>query len=74
MSDIRLYMLQTGSIKCKVHNIKMNQGNGADYEIPIPFFYSRIPRVIRWLTAVMRLKPQPILKAIGELSQKFTGR
>ncbi len=32
MSDIRLYMLQTGSIKCKVHNIKMNQGNGADYE------------------------------------------
>ncbi|MFD0706295.1 AttM family quorum-quenching N-acyl homoserine lactonase [Photorhabdus akhurstii] len=38
MSDIRLYMLQTGTIKCKVHNIKMNQGNGADYEIPIPFF------------------------------------
>ncbi|EYU17116.1 MULTISPECIES: AttM family quorum-quenching N-acyl homoserine lactonase [Photorhabdus] len=38
MSDIRLYMLQTGTIKCKVHYIKMNQGNGADYEIPIPFF------------------------------------
>ncbi|UJD78065.1 MBL fold metallo-hydrolase [Photorhabdus luminescens] len=31
-------MLQTGTIKCKVHYIKMNQGNGADYEIPIPFF------------------------------------
>ncbi len=40
MSDIRLYMLQTGSIKCKVHNIKMNQGNGADYEIPVPFFFT----------------------------------
>jgi len=31
MKDIRLYMLQSGSLKCKVHNIKMNQGAGADY-------------------------------------------
>lgn len=38
MTDIRLYMFQTGSLKCKVHNIKMNQGGGADYEIPVPFF------------------------------------
>ncbi len=38
MTDIRLYMLQSGTLKCKVHNIKMNQGNGADYEIPVPFF------------------------------------
>jgi len=38
MSDIRLYMLQSGSLKCKVHNIKMNQGGGADYQIPVPFF------------------------------------
>lgn len=38
MSEIRLYMLQSGSLKCKVHNIKMNQGDGADYEIPVPFF------------------------------------
>ncbi len=38
MTDIRLYMFQTGSLKCKVHNIKMNQGNGADYEIPVPFY------------------------------------
>ncbi|WP_192903222.1 AttM family quorum-quenching N-acyl homoserine lactonase [Photorhabdus khanii] len=44
MSDIRLYMLQTGSIKCKVHNIKMNQGNGADYEIPVPFFLLTHPK------------------------------
>lgn len=36
--DIRLYMLQSGTLKCKVHNIKMNQGNGADYEIPVPFY------------------------------------
>ncbi|MGE6605762.1 AttM family quorum-quenching N-acyl homoserine lactonase [Halomonas sp. NPDC076908] len=38
MTDIRLYMFQTGSLKCKVHNIKMNEGAGADYEIPVPFF------------------------------------
>lgn len=38
MCDVRLYMFQTGSLKCKVHNIKMNEGNGADYEIPVPFF------------------------------------
>lgn len=38
MKEIRLYMLQSGSLKCKVHNIKMNQGDGADYEIPVPFF------------------------------------
>lgn len=38
MTDIRLYMLQSGTLKCKVHNIKMNQGNGADYEIPVPFY------------------------------------
>lgn len=38
MTEKRLYMLQSGSLKCKVHNIKMNQGCGADYEIPVPFF------------------------------------
>src|SRR4051794_5729584 len=38
MSAIKLYMLQSGSLKCKVHNIKMNQGDGADFEIPVPFF------------------------------------
>lgn len=37
MEPIRLYMLQTGTLKCKVHNIKMNQGD-APYEIPVPFF------------------------------------
>lgn len=38
MDDIRLYMLQSGTLKCKVHNIKMNQGGNDDYEIPVPFF------------------------------------
>lgn len=38
MRDIRLYMFQSGTQRCKVHDIKMNQGNGADFEIPIPWF------------------------------------
>lgn len=38
MGKIRLYMLQSGTQRCKVHDIKMNQGNGADYEIPVPWF------------------------------------
>lgn len=44
MTDIRLYMLQTGSLQCKVHNIKMNEGNGADYEIPVPFYLITHPK------------------------------
>lgn len=42
-TDIRLYMLQSGSIKMKLHNIKMNQGN-SDYVIPIPFFLITHPK------------------------------
>ncbi|MFT8777218.1 MAG: N-acyl homoserine lactonase AttM [Gluconacetobacter liquefaciens] len=44
MTDIRLYMFQSGSLKCKLHNIKMNEGNGADYEIPVPFFLITHPK------------------------------
>lgn len=44
MTDIRLYMLQSGSLKCKVHNIKMNEGAGADYEIPVPFYLITHPK------------------------------
>ena len=44
MNDIRLYMLQSGTLKCKVHNIKMNQGDGAPYEIPVPFFLITHPQ------------------------------
>ncbi len=44
VNDIKLYMFNTGSLKLKVHNIKMNQGDGADYEIPVPFFLLTHPR------------------------------
>ncbi len=44
MTDIRLYMLQSGTQRCKMHDIKMNQGDGADYEIPVPWFLLTHPR------------------------------
>jgi glyoxylase-like metal-dependent hydrolase (beta-lactamase superfamily II) len=44
MSDIRLYMFECGTLKCKVHDIKMNQGLGDPYEIPVPWFYLQHPK------------------------------
>src|SRR3954464_14119928 len=38
MADVRLYMFQCGTLKCHVENIKMNQGLGEEYEIPVPWF------------------------------------
>lgn len=46
MRDTRLYMLDTGSVRLKVHNIKMNQGDGADYEVPVPFYVLTHPKGI----------------------------
>ncbi|WP_343616578.1 N-acyl homoserine lactonase AttM [Novosphingobium sp.] len=44
MNDIRLYMFQSGSQCCKLHDIKMNQGDGADYTIPVPWFLLTHPK------------------------------
>ncbi|MGV1761480.1 AttM family quorum-quenching N-acyl homoserine lactonase [Rhizobium sp. A22-96] len=44
MSDIRLYMFQSGTQRCKVHNIRMGEGNGVDYEIPVPWFLLTHPK------------------------------
>jgi glyoxylase-like metal-dependent hydrolase (beta-lactamase superfamily II) len=44
MADIRLYMLATGSLRCKVHNVKMNQGLGEPYEIPVPWYLITHPK------------------------------
>ena len=44
MADIRLYMFQTGTLRCKLHNIKMNQGLGEPYEIPVPWFLITHPK------------------------------
>jgi N-acyl homoserine lactone hydrolase len=42
--DIRLYMFDGGTLKCHVENIKMNQGLGDEYEIPVPWYLITHPR------------------------------
>jgi N-acyl homoserine lactone hydrolase len=45
MADgIRLYMFECGTLGCHVENIKMNQGLGEEYEIPVPWFLVTHPR------------------------------
>ncbi|MDH4989640.1 N-acyl homoserine lactonase family protein [Aquamicrobium lusatiense] len=44
MTDIRLYMFDTGILKCKYHDIYLNQGGDADHEIPVPFFFITHPK------------------------------
>lgn len=44
MADVRLYMFTAGTLRCKVHNIKMNQGLGEPYEIPVPWYLITHPR------------------------------
>jgi N-acyl homoserine lactone hydrolase len=44
MADLRLYMFECGTLKCKLHNIKMNQGLNEPYEIPVPWFFIQHPR------------------------------
>jgi N-acyl homoserine lactone hydrolase len=44
LADVKLYMLECGSLKTQVQFIKMNQGLGDPYEIPVPFFLIEHPR------------------------------
>jgi len=41
---VQLYMFQTGTLRTKLKYIKMNQGDGADYEIPVPWFFIKHPK------------------------------
>src|SRR5512135_1214358 len=40
---VRLHMFDGGILKCHVHNIKMNQGLGEEYAIPVPWFLLEHP-------------------------------
>jgi N-acyl homoserine lactone hydrolase len=42
--DVRLYMFECGTLKCHVENIKMNQGLGEEYEIPVPWYLITHPK------------------------------
>jgi len=44
MSDPRLYLFECGTLKCKLHNIKMNQGLNEPYEMPVPWFLIQHPK------------------------------
>ncbi|GGF76447.1 N-acyl homoserine lactonase AttM [Paracoccus acridae] len=44
MSDVKLYLFQTGTLKCKYHDIYLNQGEGRDFEIPVPFYVIDHPK------------------------------
>ena len=44
MTDIRLYMFDTGILKCKYHDIYLNQGGDSDLDIPVPFFLITHPK------------------------------
>jgi N-acyl homoserine lactone hydrolase len=40
---VRLHMFECGTLKCHLENIKMNQGLGEEYEIPVPWFLIEHP-------------------------------
>jgi N-acyl homoserine lactone hydrolase len=42
--DMRLHMFECGTLQCHVQNIKMNQGLGDKYEIPVPWYVIEHPR------------------------------
>jgi N-acyl homoserine lactone hydrolase len=42
--DVRLYMFESGQLKTQLQNIKMNQGLGEEYSIPVPWFLITHPK------------------------------
>ena len=44
MTDVRLYMFRTGSLRCKYHHVYLNEGMGQDFEIPVPWYLVTHPR------------------------------
>ncbi len=42
--NLRLHMFDGGTLKCHVENIKMNQGLGEEYEIPVPWYVIEHPQ------------------------------
>ncbi len=40
---MKLHMFEGGSIKCRVHNVKMGQGQGEPFEFPVPWFVIEHP-------------------------------
>ena len=41
---VRLHMFDGGSLRCRVHNVKLGQGQGEPFEFPVPWFVIEHPR------------------------------
>src|SRR5436305_641347 len=41
---VRLHMFECGTLKCHVENIKMNQGLGEEYEVPVHWYLIEHPK------------------------------
>jgi N-acyl homoserine lactone hydrolase len=44
MADVRLYMFECGTLKTQMQYIKMNQGMGDPYEVPVPWYLITHPK------------------------------
>ncbi len=44
MSDVKLYIFDGGTLKCKRHHVYLNEGLNEDWEIPVPFYVIAHPR------------------------------
>src|SRR5919197_9030 len=44
MADLRLYMFECGTLKTQLQHVKMNQGLGDEYTIPVPWFLITHPK------------------------------
>ena len=41
---VKLHMFEGGTIRCRVHNVKLGQGQGEPFEFPVPWFVVEHPR------------------------------
>ena len=71
---VRLHMFECGSLKCHVENIKMNQGLGEEYEIPVPWFLIEHPRGLVVIDGGTQPSARPTRSSTGARSATCTGR
>ena len=67
-------MFECGTLKCHVENIKMNQGLGEEYEIPVPWFLVEHPRGLVVIDGGNAASAPMIRSATGAASPRCTGR
>ncbi len=63
---VKLHMFECGTLKCHVENIKMNQGLGEEYELPVPWEEKALPGFLA--SAVDTVRPVKKLRRIARRS------